>query len=279
LSGLALGRLVPAAFDEPKVETGAQETVIDRLAAAGGLQHTRPSKARALRVVATCALAWFVPLALLRLQFGQGSVFVDEGLFFSRAAVVSFGGAYAVLAYVAQRAVEGYHWLRPGEMLDGLGLAETTPGPLILVLEFVGFLGAFRQPGSLPPMLAGILGAATTVWATFVPCFLWIFLGAPYIEALRENRPLRAALSGVTAAVVGVIGNLSLWFGLHVIFQRVIERRYGPLRLLVPDLSSVDAAAAALTALALLAMFKFKLGLPRTLAASAALGFAWKLLS
>jgi chromate transporter len=183
-----------------------------------------------------------------------------------------------VLAYIAQRAVSDYGWLRPGEMLDGLGLAETTPGPLILVLQFVGFLGAYRNPGALSPLAAGALGALITLWVTFVPCFLWILLGAPYIEALRGRRSIHAALSAITAAVVGVILNLSLWFGVHVLFRRVSERRWGPLHLLVPDLSSVDLAATALTALAMLAMFRFKLGLPKTLAASAILGAAWQLL-
>ena len=281
LSGVVASRLAPTAFRDSAsaVARDRHDTVIERLAASGKLEHTRPSAVRALKVLLACVLAWGLPLALLRARFGASSVFVQEGAFFSRAAVVSFGGAYAVLAYVAQQAVESYHWLRPGEMLDGLGLAETTPGPLILVVEFVGFLGAFRQPGDLPPMLAGALGAATTVWATFVPCFLWIFLGAPYIEALRQNRSLRAALSGVTAAVVGVIVNLSLWFGLHVIFGRVSEQHHGPLRLLVPELATLDPAATVLATLALVAMLGFKLGLLRTLGASAALGFVWKLLS
>jgi chromate transporter len=164
-------------------------------------------------------------------------------------------------------------------MLDGLGLAETTPGPLILVLQFVGFMGAFRHPGDLPPLLAGVLGSLVTVWVTFVPCFLWIFLGAPYIEALRQSRPLRAALAAITAAVVGVILNLSLWFALHVVFHDVAELYVGPVRLLVPRLASIDLAAAALAALALLALFRFKLGLPKTLAGSAALGLLWRLLT
>jgi chromate transporter len=209
---------------------------------------------------------------------GRDSVFVQEGVLFSKAAVVTFGGAYAVLAYIAQSAVETYAWLRPGEMLDGLGLAETTPGPLIMVVQFVGFLGAFRHPGNMSPMLAGVVGSVVTVWVTFVPCFLWIFLGAPYIEALRGNRWLHAALSAITAAVVGVIVNLSLWFGLHVIFRQVAEVHAGGLRLLVPTWGSIDWAAAALAVLAMLAMFQFKLGLPKTLAASALLGAAWKLL-
>lgn len=279
--GLVGSRAWPQAFpDTPPVTTmSAHATVIDRMAAAGELQHTRPSWKRAFVVLATCVTLWGAPLLAILGSHGPDSVFVQEAVFFSKAAVVTFGGAYAVLAYVAQRAVETYGWLRPGEMLDGLGLAETTPGPLILVVQFVGFLGAFRHPGTLSPVVAGIAGAVVTVWVTFVPCFLWIFLGAPYIETLRGSRPLRAALSMITAAVVGVILNLSVWFGLHVVFRELTETHVGPLRLLVPTLASADLAAVVLVTLAMLAMFRLKLGLPRTLAASACLGAAWKLLT
>jgi chromate transporter len=278
--GLIGSRVRPSAFPEPtKVKAvGEHATVIDRMADAGELGHTKPSIGRALRVLVTCGVLWTVPLLALVRVFGRESVFVQEGVFFSKAAVVTFGGAYAVLAYIAQRAVETFGWLQPGEMVDGLGLAETTPGPLIMVVQFVGFLGAYRDPGALSPMLAGVLGSIVTVWVTFVPCFLWIFLGAPYIEALRGNRSLHAALSTITAAVVGVILNLSLWFGMHVVFRKIAEQHRGPLRLLVPDLGSIDVAAAVLASLAMLAMFRFKFGMPKTLAASAALGAAWKLL-
>jgi chromate transporter len=278
--GLLGVRLAPQAFPDTsrRAANAAHDTVLDRMAAANELAHTRPSRSRALRVVLVCGLLWGGPLWLLARIFGPSSVFVQEGAFFSRAAVVTFGGAYAVLAYIAQQAVDRFHWLLPGEMLDGLGLAETTPGPLIWVVQFVGFLGAFRHPAGLPPLLAGTLGALVTVWVTFVPCFLWIFLGAPYIEALRGHRGLRAALSAITAAVVGVIVNLSLWFALHVLFRRVAELRFGPLRLLVPELGSWDPAAFVLSTFALVAILKLKLGLPKTLAASAALGLAYKLL-
>jgi chromate transporter len=278
--GMVGVRIWPAAFPgfrDARAEA-LDETAIDRLAARGELAHTRPSARRALRVLLGGAALWGAPIVALLAAFGRDSVFVHEATFFSQAAVVTFGGAYAVLAYIAQQAVETYGWLRPGEMLDGLGLAETTPGPLIMVVQFVGFLGAFRHPSGLSPLLAGIVGSLVTVWVTFVPCFLWIFLGAPYIEALRENRALRAGLSAITAAVVGVILNLSVWFGLHVIFRRVELHRLGVLQLLVPVPSSVDLSALALTVLALLAMFRFKLGLPKTLLASAALGVASKLL-
>lgn len=278
--GLIAQRVLPALFPKPAAGNGDESarSVIGLLASTGELEHTRPSRARAGRVLAVCVALWVLPLLALRLACGPSSVFVQEGLLFSQAAVVTFGGAYAVLAYIAQEAVTTYGWLMPGEMLDGLGLAETTPGPLIMVVQFVGFMGAFRHPGQLPPLLAGVCGSFVTVWVTFVPCFLWIFLGAPYIEALRENRALRAALSAITAAVVGVILNLSIWFGLHVLFRRTAEQAFGPVRLLVPELASLDWAAALLAALSMLALFRLKLGLPKTLAASAVLGAAIRLL-
>ncbi len=173
-----------------------------------------------MRTLAIWLPLWLAPVLVLWLWTGEGSVWTQLGRFFSTMAVVTFGGAYAVLAYVAQAAVETYGWLQPGEMIDGLGLAETTPGPLILVLQFVGFLAGMRGAGDLPPLLAGSLGALLTLWVTFAPCFLWIFLGGPYVEALRGNRALSAALGAITAAVVGVIMNLALWFGLHVLFGR-----------------------------------------------------------
>jgi chromate transporter len=193
-------------------------------------------------------------------------------------AVVTFGGAYAVLAYVAQEAVQSFGWLQPGEMLNGLGLAESTPGPLILVTEFVGYMAAYRNPGSFDAITAGTLGAILTVWVTFVPCFLWIFLGAPYMEAARKNTKLSAALSSVTAVVVGVILNLAIWFGLHVIFAKVTIQTIGPLRLFTPELSSVDLGALSLAVFALFAMFKLKWNMIVTLAVCSALGAAVRLL-
>ncbi len=279
--GFVGSKVYPAAFPAPKQVSVAGEhaTVMDAMHARGELSHTLPSRWRAVRTFAVCALLWSLPIIGVGVWHGVDGVYFQEGVFFSQAAVVTFGGAYAVLAYIAQRAVETYGWLKPGEMLDGLGMAETTPGPLIMVVQFVGFMGAFRHPGDFPPMLAGVLGSLMTVWVTFVPCFLWIFLGAPYVEALRGNRSLSAALSTITAAVVGVILNLSVWFGLHVIFAQVDESSFGPVRLLQPVLDTVDLAAAALTALAMVAMFRFHLGLPKTLAASALLGVLWKLVS
>jgi chromate transport protein ChrA len=205
-------------------------------------------------------------------------VFSDIAVFFSTMAVVTFGGAYAVLAWVAQAAVGTYGWLAPGEMLDGLGMAETTPGPLIMVTQFVGFMGAFRDAGALPPLLAGTLGGLLTTWVTFTPCFLWIFLGAPYIERLRENQALSAALAAITAAVVGVILNLALWFGLHVLFEEVRVFTGFGMHLDVPVLGTLNPAAAMLTLAALVAVFQLRLGLLSVLAASAAAGMALYLL-
>lgn len=281
LFGFLGSRFLPAKFPAPAVikDSGEHETVIDHMAARGELDHTSASPGKAIRVLLTCLVLWGAPLALLAMTVGTTSVYFVEGMFFSKAAVVTFGGAYAVLAYIAQRAVETYGWLRPGEMLDGLGLAETTPGPLIMVVQFVGFLGAYRDPGTLSPLISGILGSVITVWVTFVPCFLWIFLGAPYIEALRGSRPLHAALSTITAAVVGVILNLSVWFAVHTVFRQVSELRFGPLHVLSPTWTSVDLAAATLAAAAMVAMFRFKLSLPKTLASSALLGALWQLLS
>src|SRR5690606_10825467 len=218
-----------------------------------------------------------LPIVLLFTFLGRGHVFTEESLFFSKVAVVTFGGAYAVLAYIAQQAVERYGWLLPGEMLDGLGMAETTPGPLIQVVQFVGFMGAYRHPGALDPIVAGILGSVLTTWVTFVPCFLWIFLGAPFIEALRGKQWLNAALSTITAAIVGVILNLAIWLSLHTLFNHVDERQLGPLRLLIPDISSVDVLALALSAGAFIALFRFKAGMLATLGVCALLGAAARL--
>ena len=233
--------------------------------------HAKPDLAWAARIGATILVLWLAPVLMIGETLGWHSVFADIAVFFSKMAVVTFGGAYAVLAYVAQEAVTGYGWLRPGEMLDGLGMAETTPGPLIIVTQFVGFMAAFRAPGSLSPLVAGILGGMLTTWVTFTPCFLWIFLGAPFVEALRGARALNGALAAITAAVVGVILNLAVWFGLHVLFAETTPIRDLGLRLDLPVLSSVDYAAVALTAGAAFAVFRLKLGvIPVLLACSAA---------
>ena len=240
-------------------------------------EHARPSLSWSLRISGIFLLLWLAPVALLLALLGPDNVFSQIALFFSKMAVVTFGGAYAVLAYVAQQAVETYGWLAPGEMLDGLGMAETTPGPLIMVTQFVGFMGAFRQATGMNPMLAGTLGAILTTWVTFTPCFLWIFLGAPFIEKMRGNRALAGALSAITAAVVGVILNLAIWFALHTLFGEVRERSLGPLRLDMPIPSTVDPAAVLLTLAALVAMFRFRIGPLPALAACAAAGVAYRL--
>jgi chromate transporter len=236
--------------------------------------HAEVSRSYAFRVSAAFLVLWLVPVAALYALLGPADVFSQIAGFFSVLAVVTFGGAYAVLAYVAQEAVQGFGWLGPDEMLHGLAMAETTPGPLIMVTQFVGFMGAFREATGLPPLLAGTLGGLLTTWVTFMPCFLWIFLGAPYIERLRDNRALTAALTAVTAAVVGVILNLAVWFALHVIFGDVRTVTAGVLDLDVPVWGSLNPAAALLVIAAMVAVFRFGLGTLTVLAASAAAGLA-----
>jgi chromate transporter len=220
----------------------------------------QPSTSGAARTGLMFLHLWLAPVALIAVALGPDSVFTDLATYFSKLAVLSFGGAYAVLAWVAQAAVEQFGWLEPGEMLDGLGLAETTPGPLIMVVQFVGFLAAFRDPGLLPPLVAGTLGAVLTVWVTFMPCFAWIFLGAPHAERLRANRALSAALVAVTAAVVGVIANLALWFALHSLFAAHRPSALPGTAFDVPLLASADRAAILLAAAALVAALRFRVG-------------------
>jgi chromate transporter len=234
--------------------------------------HARPTVARSLRVAAMWLLLWLVPVALLIVFLGQGNVFTQIAVFFSKMAMVTFGGAYAVLAYVAQQAVETYHWVQPREMLDGLGMAETTPGPLIMVLQFVGFMAAFRDPGALHPMIAGTLGGLLATWVTFTPCFLWIFLGAPFIEVMRGNRALAGALSAITAAVVGVILNLAIWFAIHTVFHSTMPVRGVGFSFDAPVLATVDPWALMLSIAAALAIFRFNFGMLQVLAACAAAG-------
>ena len=235
-------------------------------------EHTRPTVARALRVSSIWLALWLVPVMALLIVLGREHVFSEIAIFFSKMAMVTFGGAYAVLAYVAQQAVENYGWLKPGEMLDGLGMAETTPGPLIMVLQFVGFMAAFRDSGTLSPMLAGTLGGLLATWVTFTPCFLWIFLGAPFIEVLRDNKALNGALSTITAAVVGVVLNLAVWFAIHTVFRETIPVRTFPFAFDAPNLASVDPWALALSAAAAVAIFRLKVGMIQTLAGCCAAG-------
>ncbi|MGP9805080.1 chromate efflux transporter [Paracoccus sp. NSM] len=238
--------------------------------------HARVNLPWALRLSAVILALWLVPVGALFVLLGPQDVFSRIAGFFSVMAVVTFGGAYAVLAYVAQEAVRNYGWLMPGEMLDGLGMAETTPGPLIMVTQFVGFMAALRDAGGLPPLLAGTLGGLLTTWVTFVPCFLWIFLGAPFIERLRDNRAIASALSGITAAVVGVILNLALWFGLHVIFTEVRPALIALPALNVPVWSSLDPVALALVAGSTVAVFALRLGPVAVLVMAALAGLAMR---
>ena len=245
---------------------------------------------RSLATLAFWLIVWQAPILPLWLLAGEGGL-AEVFAFFSRMALVTFGGAYAVLAYVAQVAVDQYHWLKPGEMLDGLALAETTPGPLVLVLSYVGFLAGFRDAGGLPPFLGGVLGGLLAAWATFVPSFVWIFAGAPYVERLRGNRMITAALSAITAAVVGVILNLAVWFALHVLFAEVGRWSIWPataevpggaapafsVSLPLPDLATLDPAALVLALLSAVMIFLLKQGMGRTLMAAAALGLVYRL--
>ena len=253
------------------------EPAVDALLNGGQADHIKPTLARFFKVLLVWSALWFGPILLIYLYLGPQSIYFQQAAFFSKMAVVTFGGAYAVLAYVAQQAVETYGWLKPGEMLDGLGLAETTPGPLILVLQFVGFLGAFRSPGGLDPMLAGVLGAVVTVWATFVPCFLWIFLGAPYVEALRGNRSLGTAMSGITAAVMGVVLNLAVWFALHTLFGSIRDVHFLGAHLLVPVWDTINVPTLLIAAFAMLALFRFKLGMMKTIGCSAVMGLLYNI--
>ncbi|SDN92040.1 chromate transporter [Methylobacterium phyllostachyos] len=264
---LGLARRRPDATAE---DAGADEAGF--LIGAAMLPRERDGAAASLRMGALWLTIWLLPVAALLLVPGIPPVFGQVALFFSKMALVTFGGAYAALAYVAQQAVEHYGWLKPGEMLDGLGLAETTPGPLIMVLQFVGFLAGFRAPGALPPLLAGTLAGLLTTWVTFVPCFLWIFAGAPLIGRLRGSRRLAGALSAITAAVAGVILNLAVWFGLRTLFRQVETVPLGPLRLDWPMPASLDPAALLLTLAAILAVFRLGLGTLPTLALCAGAG-------
>ncbi len=268
--GLLVARYAPPAAAAPP----AEDSAIDRAIAAGLLPHTRPRATRFWGQLLLWSAIWLAPVAVLLIAAGPDDVFTDLATFFSRMAVVTFGGAYAVLAYVAQAAVETHGWLAAPQMIDGLGLAETTPGPLILVLEFVGFLAAFGANTGLDPFFAGMLGALVTLWVTFAPSFLFIFVGAPYAERLRANRSLAAALAAISAAVVGVIAHLALWFALHVLFGAIAPWRYGPLDIAIPDLETLDATALALTAAALVLTLVFKLPVGWLIALFAGAGLA-----
>ena len=255
------------------------DPALDALLDAGSSPHMRPSVSRTVKTVIFWLVLWLAPLVALMIALGPDDVFTQIGLFFSKLAVVSFGGAYAVLAYMAQEAVQHYGWLTPGEMLDGLGMAETTPGPLIQVVQFVAFMGAFREAAAIDPFMAGFWASVLVTWVTFVPCFLWIFAGAPYVERLKDNKRLSAALSAITAAVVGVMLNLALWFALHVIFADVTVSRLWGVKLHIPVLETVNIASLVLVCAALVALLRYRIGMIPVIAASALAGAGWYLFS
>jgi chromate transporter len=275
--GWLLGRYAPQVM-----QPAGQATPADGPApviADDALHGERPSISRAARVLVIGLLVWAAPLAVVALLTRRHSTLTTEGTFFSGTALVTFGGAYAVLAFVAQRAVEAYHWVTAREMVRGLGLAESTPGPLIMVVVFVAFLGAYRQPGSLDPWAAGVIAGLLITWATFVPCFIFIFLGAPYVERLRGNQTLGAALAGITAAVVGVIANLAFYFAVHTLWRDTDTVTRGPLNLVVPDFGTPRPVSVTIAVVAALLIFRFKWSVLRTLGLCAVLGLLASLTS
>jgi len=279
LAGLAFAAIFFAAVPFPVIILAAALFGFWRPNQAGTGVPLPPARAavppiQTLKTVAIWLMIWILPLAVVALVFGSDHVLTKLALFFSKLAVVTFGGAYAVLAYMTQEVVQSYQWLRPGEMLDALGLAETTPGPLILVNQFVGTLAAWRHGGG-SPLAMGLLGALVTLWATFAPCFLWIFAGAPYIERLQSQPRLKGALAAITAAVTGVILNLTVWFALHTLFGTVNDTPVGPLTLHVPQLDSLNWVAAILSALAFVLLFALHRGILTTLAVCGGLAMAW----
>ncbi|GAB7045362.1 chromate efflux transporter [Catenuloplanes indicus] len=273
LAGWALHRwrprLVTTGGGHGAASDGPQPLISD-----DALHHERPSARRTATVLTVGLIAWFAPVAAFALATGGDSVYTRQGLFFSGTAVVTFGGAYAVLAFVAQRAVEHYGWLTAGDMVRGLALAESTPGPLIMVVQFVAFLGAYHDPGPLDPWTAGVAASLLTTWVTFVPCFLFVLLGAPYIERLRGNRAISAALTGITAAVVGVIANLGLYFALHTLFARTRDLDAGIVHLTLPDPGTLRPVPMAITVVAVALIFWRKWSVLRVLAVCGALGLA-----
>ncbi|MFS0705026.1 chromate efflux transporter [Cellulomonas sp. 179-A 9B4 NHS] len=271
VAGWALHRWAPRLLAERAPGGGADDGPAPVIPD-DALHGAPPSGRRAALVLGVGLVVWLAPVAAVVALLGRQSVLAEQGLFFSGTALVTFGGAYAVLAFVAQRAVEVYGWLAPGEMVRGLALAETTPGPLIMVVQFVAFVGAYRDPGGLDPWVAAVLGALLTTWVTFVPSFLFIFLGAPYVERLRGNRSLSAALTGITAAVVGVIANLALYFALHTLFAATSVVRWGPFRLEVPDLASVQVVPVAIAVVAGVLVLRLRWSVLRVLGVCAALG-------
>ena len=277
LMGWLLTRYVPGVSKKIDGSGGAPDD-IQPVIADNALNAGKPSAVSAGKILAVGLTLWALPVVAVVLLTGVGSVFTQQGVFFSTMALVTFGGAYAVLTFVAQQAVEVFQWLTPGEMARGLGLAETTPGPLIMVVQFVGFIGAYRNPGDLDPWVAAVIGALLTTWVTFVPCFIFIFLGAPHIERLRGNRNLSGALTGITAAVVGVIANLAVFFAVNILFSETVRLDAGPLQLQVPVLSSLSFMPLVIAAVAAVLMLKFRWSALRTIGVCAILGLVAGLL-
>ncbi|MGE3314993.1 MAG: chromate efflux transporter [Planctomycetaceae bacterium] len=275
LIGFLGGRLRPDLFVVVKGKTGDAHGEVFADAIDTTRLQLRPTWSRSAAVLLLGITLWFGPVIAVATTLGPEHVLTQEGMFFSKAAMVTFGGAYSVLTYVAQQAVERFGWLEAHEMLDGLGMAETTPGPLIQVVQFVGFLGAFRSPDPFEPMAAGVLGSLITTWVTYVPCFLWIFLGAPYVERLRERPSLTGALSAITAAVVGVILNLSIWFALRVLFGTVNELDWLGMRISLPDVSTLRPGSLLIAVVSAMMLFAFHRGMLTTLATAAILGVIW----
>jgi len=273
LIGWLVGR---AGHWTPRRPTPAETAGPEPLISDTALHSESPSRRHSIGVLAGGIALWVLPVLVAAALFGRDSVFVEQGKFFSGAAVVTFGGAYAVLAYVAQQAVNNYHWLTGSEMVHGLALAETTPGPLIMVVQFVAFLGAYRDPGSLNPWVAAVIASLLTVWVTFVPSILFVVLGAPYVERLRSNQNLSAALAGITAAVVGVIANLALYFALHTLFSQTKQHTWGPITTGLPVPGTVIWSGVVITALGFLIVFRLRWSVLRTLGACALAGIAWQ---
>ena len=278
LLGALLLRHERGAWDPGAADAGAAAGP-EPLVADDDLHEEAPAPRRAMQILGIGLVVWIVPLLGLGLVLGAEHVFVELGRFFSGAALVTFGGAYAVLTYVAQQAVEVHGWLAPGEMVTGLAMAESTPGPLIQVVQFVGFMGARRDPGTLDPWLAGALGATLVTWVTYVPCFLFIFLGAPHVEALRHDRRIAAALTGITAAVVGVIAHLGLYLAIHTLFSRSGDVRAGPVHLEVPDLSTISPRGVVVAGLAAVLLLRSRWSVLATLAACVIVGGSLHLLA
>ena len=277
LTGLIANKRNPQWFE--KTSAGVSEQEVEPLIADEALHGERATLTGSVKVLVFGLLLWALPVVIAMIAFGRNHVFVEQGVFFSGTAVVTFGGAYAVLSYVAQRAVGVFQWLLPGEMVNGLALAETTPGPLIMVVQFVGFLGAFRNPGDLNPWVAAFVGSTLVVWVTFVPCFLFVFLGAPYIEGLRKNRSISAGLTTVTAAVVGVIANLSVYFALHTLFEETHGYSWGIFQTSLPDWGTFNFRSGLVTLFAAVLVFKFKRSTVQVLGACAAVGSVLYLLA